>query len=114
MLNQNCLLLYEEKENYSKPGININNINDFLKYNSDQDFYFDNGLEYIDPKLFYCLIRTNHIYLNYKEEYYFSELSLKDAFKRKLKIIIDYLLRPIYESVTKINKDNISNDNNFY
>ena len=108
LINQNCLLLFEEKDN-SKPEIITHNIIDFLKYNSEYDFLFINYLDDIKPAIFYFLIRKNHIFLKdiNKEKMFFSKLSLKDAFKRKLDGKIDSALKNLYESIMKINKNNI-------
>jgi len=110
LMNQNCLLVYEEKENNSLTEDNINNIKDFLQFNSNQDIYFDDNFGYINPIIFYHLIRNNQIYLKdiNNEEYFFSKKSLEDAFKRKLNKVIDSLILPIYKSVLKINKNNIN------
>jgi hypothetical protein len=51
LINQNCLLLFEEKDN-SNPEIITNNIIDFMKYNSNYDFLFMNNLDDIKPSIF--------------------------------------------------------------
>ena len=51
LINQNCLLLFEEKDN-SNPEIITNNIIDFMKYNSNYDFLFMNNLDDIKPAIF--------------------------------------------------------------
>ena len=94
LINQNCLLLFEEKDN-SKPEIITDNIISFAKYNSDCDYLFDNSLDDIKPAIFYYLIRKNHIYLKdiNKEKIFLSKMSLKDVFKRKLDEKIDLKLK---------------------
>ena len=107
LINQNCLLLFEEKDN-SNPEIITDNIINFAKYNSDCDYLFDNSLDDIKPAIFYYLIRKNHIYLKdiNKETMFVSKKSLKDVFRRKLDEKIDLKLKNLYE-LLKINKDNI-------
>ena len=107
LINQNCLLLFEEKDN-SKPEIITDNIINFVKYNSDWDYLFDNSLDDIKPAIFYYLIRKNHIYLKdiNKGKMFLSKLSLKDAFRRKLDEKIDLKLENLYE-LLKINKNNL-------
>ena len=110
IINQNCLLLYEEKENSLNTKTNINNIEDFLKFNSEYDIFFDNNFEYIKPSVFYILIRNNHLFLKeiQNEKNYFSILSLKDAFKNKINKEIDDLIKPIYEKLLAININNLN------
>ena len=105
LINQNCLLLYEERENSLNTKTNINNIEDFLKFNPEYDIFFDKNFEYIKPPIFYLLIRNNHLFLKevQNEKYYFSILSLKDAFKRKINKEINTLIKPIHEEILKIN-----------
>ena len=109
LINQNCLLIHEERDNASTPETNINNIEDFLKFNFDCDIYFSKNFEDINPSIFYLLIRNNHIYLKdvNKETYFFSIQSLKDAFKRNLSGIINNLLKRLFDSLLQINKNNI-------
>ena len=82
ILNQNCLLVYEEREKNYSQEMNINNIEEFIKYNSEYDIYFDDDFEYINPPIFYYLISNNHIFLKNieNEKCYFSKRSLKDVF----------------------------------
>ena len=110
-INQNCLLIYQKNENNLPADKKTNNIEDFLKYNSSCDIYFDMRLEYIKPAIFYYIINNNHIYLKEadKEKYFFSKKSLKETFKRKIYKIVEDLLIPLYNYVTQINKSNISN-----
>ena len=109
LINQNCLLIHEERDNASTPETSINNIEDFLNFNFDCDIYFSKNFEDINPSVFYLLIRNNHIYLKdvNKETYFFSIQSLKDAFKRNLSGIINNLLKRLFDSLLQINKNNI-------
>ena len=111
LLNQNCLLIYEERNNVSFHDTTINNIDDFLNYNSNYDILFDKNFEFINPIVFYYIIRQNHLYLDdiSKEKYFFSKQSLKDAFRRKLNKIIDDLLKPTCDKILKIKNNNINN-----
>ena len=103
-INQNSLLIYEEKENTSTQETYINDIEEFLRLNSESDIYFSENFQEINPSIFYFLIRKNHVYLKDidKETNYFSNQSLKDAFKRELNKSIDNLLKPLFNALLDI------------
>ena len=109
-INQNCLLLSEEKENSLNTKININSVDDFLKFNPDCDLYFDSNFDCIQPSVFYILIRNNHLFLKdvESEKNYFSILSLKDAFRRKINQEIDKLLKQVYSEISKIKNNKLN------
>ena len=107
-INQNCLLLYEEKDDTINSIEKKTEFLEFIKKENIKDIYFENVFE-ID--IYHYLIKENSCYLSEKGNncLYYTEQSIKDLIYEKICKKIDILFKKIYKEL--FNENNLSNLN---
>ena len=105
-INQNNILLFEEKEETLNSQNKNTDILDFIRLYSKYDLNFENNFN-IDYENFYQLIKENPCYLSQKNKennIIYSNLYLEDVIKEKLNEKIDELFKQINKELFDINK----------
>ena len=105
-INQNNILLFEEKEETLNSQNKKTDILDLIRLYSNYDLYFENNFN-ISYNNFYLLIRENPCYLSQKNEeknIIYSDLYLKDVIKEKLNKKIDELFKQMNKELFDIDK----------
>ena len=104
-INQNSILLYEEKGDGKSIDKQKKNIFEFIKLFSKYDLNFDDNF-YIDYQYFYLLIRKNPCYLSNKNEnnVLYIKSYLDDVIEEKLNKKINELFKRMNNELFDINK----------
>ena len=104
-INQNKVLLFEEKGDGIYSQKNKQKIINFIQLDSKEILYFENNFD-IDYKNFYLLIRNNPCYLSEKNEKnaLYTDLYLNDIVEEKLNNKIDELFKRMKGDLFDTNK----------
>ena len=105
-INQNNILLFEEKEECLNSQSKKTCIEEFINHYSNYDLYFESNFN-IDYENFYLMIKNNPCYLSKKYEennIIYSNSYLEDIMEEKLNKIIDDLFRQMNKELFGTNK----------